>query len=182
MKRGTRQLTGMALLIALAVVLTRFASLRVSIGGVEGIRLGFGTLPIVLGGVFYGAWGGALIGAVSDVVGFFLSPMGPYVPHFTLTAALTGFIPGLILRLRRAGPCPGIGDLALAIGVGQVVVALGLIPLFLYQLFRQPYLVNFVPRLVAQAILIPTYVAFGRIVTARTLLLRRASSARIPGE
>ena len=43
-----------ALLVALSVILGRFASIRIPLGGVEALRIGFGTFPIVLSGFLYG--------------------------------------------------------------------------------------------------------------------------------
>ncbi|MFH0926580.1 MAG: folate family ECF transporter S component, partial [bacterium] len=85
MRISSHKITTMGLLIAMSIILTRIASLRIAIGGVEGIRIGFGGLPIILGGVLFGPLSGGLIGAISDVVGYFINPMGAYMPHFTLT-------------------------------------------------------------------------------------------------
>ncbi|MBU4228094.1 folate family ECF transporter S component, partial [bacterium] len=90
MKISSHKIATMGLLIALSIILTRIASLRIAIGGVEGIRIGLGGLPIILGGVLFGPLSGGLIGAISDVIGYFINPMGAYMPHFTLTSALTG--------------------------------------------------------------------------------------------
>ncbi|MEI6157806.1 MAG: folate family ECF transporter S component, partial [Atribacterota bacterium] len=93
MKAETRSVVLQGLLIALGVILTRFASIRVSIGGIEGIRIGVGTLPIMMAGILMGPLSGSLVGCLVDIIGYALNPMGPYMPHFTLTAALYGFIP-----------------------------------------------------------------------------------------
>jgi len=47
MKISSHKITNMSFLIALSIILTRFASLRIAIGGVEGIRIGLGKLPII---------------------------------------------------------------------------------------------------------------------------------------
>jgi len=87
-----------SLLITLAIILTRVLSLRFAIGGVEGIRIGFGSLPIIFGGIMFGPAAGGIIGAVSDVLGYFINPLGAYMPHFTFTTFLTGFIPGVLIH------------------------------------------------------------------------------------
>ncbi|MFP4017550.1 MAG: folate family ECF transporter S component, partial [Halanaerobiales bacterium] len=97
MDNSTRRMVYLSFLIALSIILTRVFSLRIAIGGVEGIRIGFGALPIILASVLFGPLAGGIVGAVSDVLGFFINPMGAYMPHFTLTAFLTGFIPGFIV-------------------------------------------------------------------------------------
>ena len=48
---SSHKITAMGLFIALSVILTRIASLRIAIGSVEGIRIGLGKLPIILGGI-----------------------------------------------------------------------------------------------------------------------------------
>ncbi len=166
-----RQITFWALLVALAVVLTRFASVRIAIGGVEGIRLGFGALPIIMAGVYFGPLAGGVVGAVADVVGFFLSPMGAYMPHFTLTSALTGAIPGLV-RYRNEGEGTALFELFIFIGIGQALTSVLLVPYFLQTLFGVPMAVTLFPRLVAQVIQIPVYSLFLHMLTDR---LRQAN-------
>ncbi|MEW6524944.1 MAG: folate family ECF transporter S component [Bacillota bacterium] len=170
MRTSISRLASMSLLVAVAVVLKRLASVRIAIGAVEGIRIGFGSLPIVLAGALFGPWGGAAVGAVEDMVGYFINPMGPYMPHFTLTSALTGFIPGLVLWFRRE-QLPSLLHLVLAIASGQVVVSLGLTPYFLQVLFGIPRSVTIPPRLVALVIDLVLYTSLVHV------LLRRLSSS-----
>lgn len=160
MLKGTQRLAYLALLVALGVVLTRVASLRVAIGGVEGIRIGFGGLPAILAGVLWGPGAGALVGGLGDVIGYFVNPMGAYMPHFTLTAALTGVLPALVLKLVRQERHPGLGALLLAILVGQTVTSLILVPYFLQVLFGIPWQPLLVPRLIGQAVHVPVYAFF----------------------
>ena len=97
-----RDMVVLSLLIGLNVVLTRIASIRIPIGGVESLRIGFGAVPVIFAGLFFGPRAGAVVGALGDVAGFIMSPAGgAFMPHFTLTAALTGAIPPLALRLFR---------------------------------------------------------------------------------
>ncbi|HQD42138.1 MAG TPA: folate family ECF transporter S component, partial [Bacillota bacterium] len=87
MKFTTKQLVFMALLISVSVILSRIASLRIAFAGVEGIRIGFGDLPVILAGMTFGPLSGGIVGALSDLTGYFINPMGAYMPHFTLVKA-----------------------------------------------------------------------------------------------
>lgn len=146
----------MALLIALNVILTRYGSLRINFGGVEAVRIGIGALPVILTGVFFGPIAGGIVGGIGDVVGFMMFPMGAYMPHFTLSAFLTGFIPGLLLYQCEKDNLT-FPKLILAIGVGQVVTSLLLTPYFQNTLFGIPFAVTIPARLISQAINIPLY-------------------------
>jgi len=95
----TRRLVILALMISLNVILARFASVRIAIGGVEGIRIGLGNFPVIFAGLFLGPVAGGITGALGDIMGFMLNPMGVYMPHFTLTAFLTGAVPGMVFHL-----------------------------------------------------------------------------------
>lgn len=156
MKISSHQITTMGLLIALSIILTRVASIRIAIGGVEGIRIGLGRLPIILGGIIFGPLAGGLIGAFSDLLGYFINPIGVYMPHFTLTSALTGIIPAAILGLMKKDK-PNIFDLGIAITVGQITTSLVLVPYFLHLLFGLPWAILIVPRLIAEPINIVIY-------------------------
>jgi ECF transporter S component (folate family) len=156
MKISSHKITTMGLLIALSIILTRVASLRIAIGGVEGIRIGLGKLPIILGGIIFGPLAGGMIGAFSDLLGYFINPMGAYMPHFTLTSALTGIIPATILILMKKNE-PNIFDLGIAITAGQVITSIILIPYFLNILFGLPWTILIAPRLIAEPIHIFVY-------------------------
>lgn len=166
MKRfTTKELVYMALLVSLSVVLTRVLSVRVAIGSVEGIRIGFGGLPIVLAGIAFGPLAGGLVGAVGDVVGYVINPMGAYMPHFTLTSALTGILPGLIV-FYLFGRRRDYWVLLTAIAVGQAVSSVVLVPLFLESLFGIPRAATVLPRVVTQAIQVPIYASFVKAILA----------------
>ncbi|MBA7552506.1 Folate transporter FolT [subsurface metagenome] len=156
MKISSHKITSMGFLIALSIILTRIASLRIAIGGVEGIRIGLGGLPIILGGIIFGPLAGGIIGAFSDLLGYFINPMGAYMPHFTLTSALTGIIPALVLKLSQKNE-PNVLELGIAIAAGQIVTSIVLVPYFLHILFGLPWTILIVPRLIAEPINIIVY-------------------------
>ncbi|NLM97490.1 MAG: folate family ECF transporter S component, partial [Halanaerobiaceae bacterium] len=159
MKTSSYRLVFMSFLIALSIILTRILSIRVPIGGVEGIRIGFGGLPIIFAGVIGGPVAGGVVGAMSDMLGYFINPIGPYMPHFTLTSFLTGYIPGLIIKyvFRKKA---GFYSLFTAIAIGQITTSVILVPLFVNMLFKTPLEVLLIPRVISQAVHIPLYTVF----------------------
>lgn len=91
-KPSARRIAECALLIALEIVLNRFASFQVL-----GIKVGLSFLPMALCGMLFGPWWAAACYGVSDVIGALLFPFGAYFPGFTLTCALMGACYGLFL-------------------------------------------------------------------------------------
>lgn len=165
-EKMVKRLVYLSFLAALNVVFTRLFSFRVAIGGVEGVRLGIGGLPVIMAGILFGPLSGALVGAVGDVAGFLISPMGAYMPHFTLTAALTGLIPGLLLK--TAFSCRfDFWRILVAVSIGQVTTSVVLVPYFLNMLFGMPYASVFWPALVGQLISIPLYASFIVVLSQR---------------
>ena len=175
MKISSHKITTMGLLIALSIILTRIASLRIAVGGVEGIRIGLGRLPIILGGIIFGPLSGGLIGAFSDLLGYFINPIGAYMPHFTLTSALAGIIPAAILILMRKKDEPNVFDLGIAITTGQVITSIILIPYFLNILFALPWKVLMPPRIVAEPIQIFVYTYIINIILKRNILIIKSN-------
>ena len=105
MKISSHKITTMGLLIALSIILTRVASLRIAIGGVEGIRIGLGGLPIILGGVIFGPLTGGIIGAFS------------YFPILGIPGTYLSFLAGNISNLRL--PCSAIAQESAGVAKGS---------------------------------------------------------------
>lgn len=148
MLKDTRKIVFLGLMTGLSVLLARFFSFRVPLGGVDALRIGFGGLPMVFAGVVFGPLAGGIVGALADIIGYLISPMGAYLPHFTLTSFLTGFIPGLVTKYIFRNS-KRLGELLVSIAIGQGITNLFLTPYFLYSLFGQPFMFNFVPRLIS---------------------------------
>ncbi len=170
MKISSHKITTMGLLIALSIILTRTASLRIAIGGVEGIRIGLGGLPIILGGILFGPLSGGLVGAISDLLGYFINPIGVYMPHFTLTSALTGIIPALVLKLNQKNE-PNVLELGIAIAVGQTITSLILVPYFLHILFGLPWVILMPPRIIGVPVNIFLYTVAINLLLKRNILI-----------
>lgn len=115
-RKRVRFLACVAMLSAMQVVLSRFLSIQTAVA-----KVGFGFVPVMFAGALYGAGGGALVGALSDVVGALLFPSGSYFPGYTLTAALSGAIYGWMLHNRH-----GVARILLAYLLTTLSVTLGL--------------------------------------------------------
>lgn len=153
MKR-TKALVYLGFLTTLSIVLTRLASIRIPLGGVEVIRIGFGQLPVIMAGIYFGPGSGALVGGLSDFLGFFLNPMGPYLPHFTLTAILHGLLPGLLFH-RSSQPLRK--RIFWSIAIPQIAVGIFLTSYFLHSIFGTPWNILLLPRLVSASLQIFIY-------------------------
>jgi len=91
-KIPVRRIAECALLIALEVVLNRFASFQVL-----GLKIGLSFVPMALCAMLFGPWWAAVCYGLSDLIGALLFPFGAYFPGFTLTCALMGICYGKFL-------------------------------------------------------------------------------------
>jgi len=86
-------------LATVSIVLTRFLSLMLLLGGLPALRVGFGSVPIIMSGMMFGPVVGGITGVVADLVGYLINPMGgTFFPGFTLSAALYGVIAGILFK------------------------------------------------------------------------------------
>ena len=133
-------LVSLSMLIALQVVLSRFLSIETPF-----VKIGTGFLPVMLAGSLFGPMGGLVVGGVSDLLGAILFPFGAYFPGFTITAAFSGLIYGIML-----GGKPGIAKIITAYLITTVVVTLGfntLFTAFLYIKGTEPLSVKYLAAL-----------------------------------
>ncbi|MBV1819557.1 folate family ECF transporter S component [Anaerosalibacter bizertensis] len=163
---STKNMVYYAILMALNVVLTRVGSIRIGGGGVELVRIGFGGYPIIFAGIAFGPLAGGIVGTIGDIVGHFMSPMGPYMPHFTMTAALTGIIPGIVMMLFKENK-NSFWKLLVAIGIGQVITSVLLVPYFMKTLFSVPLVTTIPGRAISQAVQIPLYAFITQTIQKR---------------
>jgi ECF transporter S component (folate family) len=167
-KLNSKNIAYYALLIALNVVLTRVGSIRIGGGGTEIVRIGFGGFPVIFAGIVFGPLAGGIVGAVGDIIGMIVSPMGPYMPHFTLTAALTGVIPGLIMMKCKDKVCrTSFWRLLMAIAVGQAITSILLWAYFMKTLFGMPLATILPGRVISQLVNIPLYAYMTKILISR---------------
>lgn len=166
---STSKISYISLLTAMSIVLTRLASIRIAIGGVEGIRIGFGKLPIILGGLMLGPFYGGLIGAIADMVGYIIQPIGPYMPQFTVISALSGILPALLIYFLGSDEVSFI-KLLIAIGITMAITEFFLIPYTLHVLFEIPWQVLIIPRLFSVPITILLYAYVLKLFVRRNII------------
>lgn len=124
-----------AMLTAISIILSRVFGIQLS----PNIKISFGTLPLMLTGMFFGPLLGALAGFASDAIGIIINLGGTFHPGFTLSAILTGMVPGLIFKYGKKK------NLNLRILILLVILFVyginhGLLtPLWLTQLYGTPY-------------------------------------------
>lgn len=98
---GGRLYVNHLVLASLFVALSLVLKMTFEVYFMPQLRFNFCSVPIMLSGIFLGPIWGLAVGAISDILNFMIKPAGPYFFGFTLTSALTGFVPGLIFWLTR---------------------------------------------------------------------------------
>lgn len=151
-----------SLLAALSVVLTRFFSASIPVGGFPSLRIGLGPIPVILAGFIGGPVAGAAVGTVADLTGYMVNPFGgAFVPAITLIQALTGALPVLIYRAIGGGRSKR-GDLKgyfVSIGLAQIILRAIAMPFILAPLTGWPVLSHMIIGLATQGLMVPVYSA-----------------------
>ena len=156
MRLTTRSAANLGLLTAVSIVLTRIFGVVVPVAGVGALRLSFGEIPIILAGVLFGPAGGALTGLASDLIGYIInSHGGAFFPGFTLSAALTGFLPGRILYKHRKSL--GLWQVGATVLVTDLIAGVLLNTLWLTILYGQGFFVILPMRALARLVTLPIY-------------------------
>lgn len=92
-KFDTKKLVGVAILVALNVVFTRFVSIRTPI-----VRIGLNFIVIAVTSALYGPLTSGMANVAADLIGSLISPSGAFFPGFTLSAFITGFVYGVFFH------------------------------------------------------------------------------------
>ena len=116
---------------AMEIILARFLSLHT-----WNLKIGLSFLPVAA------AAPGGLTGALGDLIGAILFPVGPYFPGFTLSSFLDGYLYGLIFRRSLSRKA-----ILLAVFLTQVGISFVLNTYWLSVLFHTPMMNLLYPRL-----------------------------------
>lgn len=126
------------LLVALEVVLNRFASINL-----WNLKIGLAFIPIMVAGMLLGPIKAGVVGVVSDLIGAILFPSGAFFPGFTVSAFVRGCIYGAFLYKNQ-----GIIYIAMASFLNQFILGLFVTSYWLHILYASPYLPLVYSRLV----------------------------------
>lgn len=158
-KISTKALTQAGFLVAISIVLTRFASILVPLaGGLPALRVGFGEIPLIMGGLIFGPLVGGIGGAVADLIGAWAFPQGPYFPGFTLSSILWGVIPGLFgiyFRKANKGNPFSLKNVFITVAISILIISIGLNTYWLAQMFGKGFMAFLPGRVLSALVNIP---------------------------
>lgn len=145
---STVSITGM--LVALSVVLS-FFTIVVS----NFLEIGFSFLPLAVGGMMFGPVVGAMMGVLSDILGYFIQPNGPFFPGFTLNALISGSLYGIFLYRK-----PVTLKRVIAVSVLlMLLINMILNPLWLSIMYGKAFIALVVGRIVKNLVMLPIHIA-----------------------
>ena len=162
MKKDTnvQRLAVLGVLVAMEIILSRFLSINT-----WSTKIGFGFIPVAAAAILLGPAGGAVCGGLADFLGAILFPIGPYFPGFTLTAALTGLIFGLLFHKEQTPV-----RVVLAVLINQFILGLLVNSYFISVLYGADLRGLLATRIVQSCIL--TVVQVAGILVLSTVLKR----------
>ena len=170
--RSLRNLTLMAMLLALNVCLSFFA-----IQPFPYLKIGFSFLSLTATGMMFGPTAGMILGAAGDLIGFFIKPTGAFNPLMTLVAATAGLIWGLLLYKNQCGLGRVILAKTLITAICNLIMTTAILCLFFGSVFVEIFPLRLVKILCA----LPAEAAMAYFV-CKTLVqiqkrIRRSASA-----
>lgn len=144
-----------AMLLALLIVLSRFLSIETQF-----LVLSFSFIPIIMSAIWLGPKYSMMIAALGDLIGSLLFPFGAYFPGFTISAAISGYIYGIILYNKNKQTNNKKFLLKLII---SSILVLGLVNIFitsfwLHMLYGKAYYAIISTRTISQIIMLPIQV------------------------
>ena len=150
-----------AFLLALLIVLSRFASLQTQF-----LVISTSFVPIMMAAIWLGPKYSTLIAALGDFIGAILFPFGTYFPGFTISNAISGLIYGIFLykNPQKDNVCDDSnnGKWILKLSISSVLV-LGIVNIFitsiwLHILYQKAYFAIIATRVTTQLIMLPIQV------------------------
>ena len=143
--KNTRSLTEAALLTAISIVLGSYCKIIIS----PTMEIRFGFLGLAMSGMFLGPVTGGIIGAVADIITYFIRPNGFFFPGFTLNQFIYGFVFGLFFYKKKVT----VKRVILSKLVLTVIISLVLNPIWLNMMYGSELFA--LPRLIKAVVLFP---------------------------
>jgi len=169
-KPTVKQITIMALLIAIEIILSRLLAIPTPI-----VKISLNFLPIVMMAIILGPIYAGIGAAMGDFIGAMLFPFGAYFPGFTVTAFLIGFTYGIFLYKRELEGNIGFIRIFCAAVFVTVLIQLGIETLWVaiiavanpesgHEVIGQAYKALLLTRAVRTAIMLPVQVVLIRLL------------------
>ena len=139
-------LAQVAMLLAMEVILSRFFFIATPV-----TKFSFAFVPLAICGALFGPVYGGIMGALADLLGAILFPIGPYFPGYTLNNALHGVALGVAMKEGRRK----WWQLVLALVFNHVAVGIFLAALWGHMLTGNPYWAVVTARVVQAVVMAP---------------------------
>jgi len=94
------QIAFTGIIISISLIF-RFASIMLPLASVAAIRIDLSTPFMKLPGIIFGPVIGAISGGLVDLIGYFLKPMGAYIPWFTITSMMVCVLTALLYKYTK---------------------------------------------------------------------------------
>lgn len=163
-----KKLVTIAMLVAISIVISSaFKALNLGSGP---LRVTFENFTIILSGILYGPIVGGIVGLLTDLSSFIVTPQtAVFLPVVTLGATMVGVVSGIVSKfiVRKKGAMQIVLSGAAAHLIGTLIIkTVGLFPIFGVLTFGR----------------IPIYLIIAPIeIALLCMLLKRDSFARIVG-
>lgn len=166
-KLNIRNIAMLGVLIALDVVATRFLGFSTMT-----IRFSFGSIFIILAGLWFGPVEGALVGGIADIIGCLIAGRGFY-PPLMVSPIVLGILIGLGRKyfLKKAS----VTRMAVIVMCSYMVTTLFIATWALTLMTGTPYSVLFISR-------IPQYFVNGILNTVLSYALYRSAITKVATE
>ncbi len=165
-KEKTKEFVILAALIAIEIILSRFLSITA-----WDTKYSLGFIAVMIAAMLYGPLAAGIVGALSDIIGAMLFPVGPYFAGFTLTALLTGLLFGLFMYKK-----PHVVKLVIAVLINQFVLTLLVNTMWISVLYGSPFGPLLTTRVTQSLVMTAVQIAMGLIMMQIMPLIRKEVS------
>ena len=157
-KMSVKSISIIGILVAMEIILARFSI------HTWNLKIGFSFIPVVVAAIFYGPVTAGLVGAIGDIMGYILFPVGAYFPGFTLTAFVTGMIFGFFLRKSQS-----VLNVVLAVLCVQIFVSQFMNTYWISFLYGSPYWALFATRIYQTAAMIAVQIISTLVIVKKVV-------------